>query len=628
MRIAAALLVTLLLAMRALAQDGSAQLAVALNDLAARLGKAVAVSDLSSWSFSIQLYQNTNLGCDIAPGDAAPEGIQTFVFNIVHEGITYDYRVSANGAIVFPCGGAFAAATAPAQANVEVAVCPPDYTGFLTSRLTINMNAQVVAGNDPNRVREAPSTSAPQIGVIQPGRVFAIIGGPSCAENIVWWQVAADTLVGWTAEGVLPDDYFIEPVGAAVAPTLPPAPTSAPPQTVASAPALQAAAPQLAAVTDAGLTIYVPGSAPVVVPGTAGADSMTPLVWDMAWSPDGQTLAYTTFEGQAGARLFTVSLANPTTPTEVVTGGRLVTSLPPAFTLDGRLMYGIQGPDVPPSETSPSGFNVEVFMLDLAPGSSPQVYGMFVFGVGCGGGSSFPGDWLRGSETGMGTSLGPQVMQATPWGLLHTVNCVGRGIALLDPAADTDTPLGDFARAVVSPDGSKVAVVSIDMSTIELSTRLSVIDLTTRQQTILGTADQPDQLAWGHSGELYYSTRKPGRTLDLSPEALQNLTNMGFPTPITLRNISIHRVDVTAQTDTEIFAAEAYAVGRMFSTPDNLLYFSVIPNGEQWFQGTAGGDPMAAFPMALLSIPGGGGQSQVVGVGVRKATPFIAEFRG
>jgi WD40 repeat protein len=73
----------------------------------------------------------------------------------------------------------------------------------------------------PSRLRERPSIDGTQIGVINPGIPFTIIGGPSCevASSIVWWQVRYGGLTGWTAEGVLPDDYFIDPIGPVATPT-------------------------------------------------------------------------------------------------------------------------------------------------------------------------------------------------------------------------------------------------------------------------------------------------------------------------------------------------------------------------------------------------------------------------
>jgi hypothetical protein len=55
----------------------------------------------------------------------------------------------------------------------------------------------------PNRVRSQPSATGINLGVLQPGERAAIIGGPECSNQWIWWEVRslASGLTGWTAEG-------------------------------------------------------------------------------------------------------------------------------------------------------------------------------------------------------------------------------------------------------------------------------------------------------------------------------------------------------------------------------------------------------------------------------------------
>lgn len=83
---------------------------------------------------------------------------------------------------------------------------PPDYrcVGALETRLAVGDFAFV--GFEPplaNRVRQDAGTNYSVVGNIQPGEAMEIIGGPSCANNRVWWEVRTvyGDLQGWTAEG-------------------------------------------------------------------------------------------------------------------------------------------------------------------------------------------------------------------------------------------------------------------------------------------------------------------------------------------------------------------------------------------------------------------------------------------
>jgi len=99
----------------------------------------------------------------------------------------------------------------------SVFFCPPEFDGYLEPRIAIGTeNARISAGTTPNRLRSEPSTTAEQIGDIQPGRTLdAILDGPACNEGYVWWQVNIDGTVGWTVESdINANAYYIEPFDA------------------------------------------------------------------------------------------------------------------------------------------------------------------------------------------------------------------------------------------------------------------------------------------------------------------------------------------------------------------------------------------------------------------------------
>lgn len=195
------------------AQDLPPQFALALASLSNFLGRPLTVSDLDNWSYQQNLYTDTALGCPFVFPQPRPEGISGLTFLMVYQGVTYDYRVSADGSIVFPCiqegGGAVTPQTTSTPSN-----CPSGFVNYLPPRLEVGGSARLGEGGTPNRLRDAPSVGGTQIGTIQPGTTVSVLEGPVCEEvsRIVWWRVSDDGVVGWTAEGQMPNDYFLAPV--------------------------------------------------------------------------------------------------------------------------------------------------------------------------------------------------------------------------------------------------------------------------------------------------------------------------------------------------------------------------------------------------------------------------------
>lgn len=105
--------------------------------------------------------------------------------------------------------GALTFSAAAAQADA----CPDRPT-----RLWTGMEGRVTPG-DPNRLRETPSTAAAQVGALDPGATFSVLGGPECSGGYRWWQVEAGDQSGWTAEGDA-NGYFVEPLLPQVAPIM------------------------------------------------------------------------------------------------------------------------------------------------------------------------------------------------------------------------------------------------------------------------------------------------------------------------------------------------------------------------------------------------------------------------
>lgn len=81
----------------------------------------------------------------------------------------------------------------------------------LPPRMTVGQLGQVMGDTPlPNRLRRQPSLSGSIITTIPINELFSVIGGPKCANGILWWQVDYGGRTGWTAEGQN-GVYYIRP---------------------------------------------------------------------------------------------------------------------------------------------------------------------------------------------------------------------------------------------------------------------------------------------------------------------------------------------------------------------------------------------------------------------------------
>ncbi|MCU0498582.1 MAG: SH3 domain-containing protein [Anaerolineae bacterium] len=78
-------------------------------------------------------------------------------------------------------------------------------------RLVIGQEGEVIIGQGANNLRREATTNSDIIKVIGEGERFNVIGGPVCADGVVWWQVEYDGFIGWTAEGE-GDTYWLAPI--------------------------------------------------------------------------------------------------------------------------------------------------------------------------------------------------------------------------------------------------------------------------------------------------------------------------------------------------------------------------------------------------------------------------------
>lgn len=95
--------------------------------------------------------------------------------------------------------------TMPPVPTIAPIPCSPS----LASRLVASEAGRVTPGS-PNNVRSRPGTDHDKVGEIPGGGIFVILDGPACADNMAWWYVEYQGLVGWTPEGS-DGDYWLEP---------------------------------------------------------------------------------------------------------------------------------------------------------------------------------------------------------------------------------------------------------------------------------------------------------------------------------------------------------------------------------------------------------------------------------
>lgn len=302
---------------------------------------------------------------------------------------------------------------------------------------------------------------------------------------------------------------------------------------------------------------------------------------DLVWSPDGQTLAFrASHMGRDDVLLITDRVGSP--PFPLVTDLR-DSNLPFSFSPDGKLLYAYQTEEIRETDDGLYGPLFELYAIDPVPGAEPEVIGTFIFAPGCGGGSHLPADWRYWDEAGFegnGTTLA-----LTSYGIVHSGNCQGTGIALADPATGADVLLdAQIRRTKVSPDGSRVIGIR--------GGELVLVDLATRETSVIPHDPDvyPDQVAWGAAGTntIFYSVRETGPEPliwdDADAQALGDAIGISAEYMyLDFWMSSIHRVDLATQTDTLLHHTSGYAVGRMIATPDGTgLLFSLVPNMQDW----------------------------------------------
>jgi hypothetical protein len=309
----------------------------------------------------------------------------------------------------------------------------------------------------------------------------------------------------------------------------------------------------------------------------------------LAWNTDGSKLAFLMRDEQYRGQLGVVEADSG----EVIMleAMELADGFNINWTRDGRILFAAHLTD--PSAPSDTGVRVGVYAIAPRADAQAERLGAFVYGVGCGGGSPFPSDWVYWAETAgfRGFFL---TLADTPYGIIHSLNCGGSGLGLLDPATGASVEIAsNLARVVVAPDGSHIAGVELNHDPDRSPARLLVYDLDTLEAAEVATAGEPDMIAWSFDGQqLYYSVRTPDENLvgGMTAEQKVRLNEiLGYEVDdVPSYMSSIRRVDLQTGDDTHLLQHNSYAIGRMFEMQD-ALYFNQVPNLNVWLQMVADG---------------------------------------
>lgn len=598
------LLCLLLIPAATSAQSLDPRVQAAISDLSQRLGLALTIDDFATWSYAENRYPDTSLGCAAAAGAVAPGSFLAFQVTLVYEGTTFDYRVASDLSRVFPCDANLLAGNPPIlvtaspiplpagqatftpvpQPTNPAQSCPSSFVGYLTPRLRVGGQGQIEIGGTPNRLRDNPSSAATQIGTVSGGQVMSVIGGPACADGIVWWQVAVGSQVGWTAEGLAPDQYFISPIGEA-------APTPVIPPTAGGVPTLAVVRDDLTIELysyDALNASLVPDRTIDVIP----AQSSSTLS-DLQFSPTGLSLMFQQRErtelGGFTSNGFEYMLDRGF---QLVQAPQVHSLLPMTFSEDGRaVVYATIDTTNPFPVVRDEGGNVEYVNLAVyeralglaqdGPINPAVLLGRITLNGSCGGDNFYPGGETWFDEVGPGGST--YLFALTDYGLLHSGDCNGRSIRLTDLTSGTTIEVGTgLSQAALSPDGQRVAGV-ISPTDPNNPGALKIVDLNTLETIVIELADIPQRLAWATdgSGLLYYSTRLFAPPIDIT--GLPNMPYLGSTTDLVAHITSIYAIDPdTLETQVLLDGGYFWDIGRLLPAPDGNLFFSTIPNGDAW----------------------------------------------
>lgn len=329
----------------------------------------------------------------------------------------------------------------------------------------------------------------------------------------------------------------------------------------------------IAAFVD-GVVTYYDGSGGMVAADVEGGYG--PVI-----SPDGSLVAFT-HQPERGTNLYQIlALDTASGETTVVVEDVIETAFGLTFDEDGNLLYM--------ADYTGEGATISLYRVAPEADATPEEVAILPYMAFCGGVTGNPADnVLLGEQKHLAFEL-------TAAGLLHSLNCLGQGIGLLNLETGEDVILseastdGSHHTPVVSPDGTMIAALTSNSST------LTFFWVEDGDSVVVNVEGQPLELAWSaDSSSVFYSTRINARNPigALSEEEIELAKPLAFGQDATyLMNgyvVQIHEFDLTTGSDDVIFTGDAYGIGRLI-VRDESLFFSVVPNLDWLIAGAIDG---------------------------------------
>ncbi|MBE2266699.1 MAG: PD40 domain-containing protein, partial [Anaerolinea sp.] len=335
-----------------------------------------------------------------------------------------------------------------------------------------------------------------------------------------------------------------------------------------------------------------------------GAEQTIPLqanrgVSSLAWSPDGTKIAYIFSDEEFGLHIGVADVMTGES-FELGSSGSPEAGFPVSWTPDGDLLYAQSAFDQP---TTDGSYSPNINRIAPEADAQPQTIASVPYGAGCGGGSPIPADWQYWIETGFGGS--PLMLQWTDFGILFSAMCGGSGYGLLDPATGDfryvtpvtlvngmPAPDENISRAKLSPDGTTLVAIRTVYAEPDPVESVVLVDLATGTLTDVETSEQPEQVAWSASGDIYYAARTVS-----DPDLLDNLTDaqranieaMGTGFTVASYLVNTYRVELASGNERLMFGGNFYTIGRMVEAPDSSVWVSTVPNLEAWLEAVGDG---------------------------------------
>lgn len=335
--------------------------------------------------------------------------------------------------------------------------------------------------------------------------------------------------------------------------------------------------PPIAYILDNSLNVYFPdtGSNQVVV-----SESLEPYVYfyRAVWSPDGEWLAYLSPypEDRASSVLYMDNLEGQRIG---ITIADFATPFYPVWMADGRILYATYT-----GERREFTAVLNAYAVAPEENAEPQLLGSFEVIEGCGGGTSHPAEGDYYIETSLGGYR--EVFTLTAYGLVHDGQCIGAEVTLTNLETGEATRLagGGLVKAIVSPDGSRVIGLK--------DGQLTLVNLQDMSVSQIASSVRPDQYIWVDDNRLIISSYVDSGDL-FEPYTAEEIARiesaMAYDVEALPRHsVSIHSLDIASGEETQLYTADAFAIGRM-ALRDNWLIFSQVENAERWLQGMADG---------------------------------------